>query len=347
MDKTKPKLEAKIVKHAHRKRFYEYLRDKKQTKFTLSHIYWYMFLRSGKGNVFHLADEWAAADMGIGVNVLRDTRRILMKDGWVTKLPARRVPDWTVNTSQSGTQEVGIQQLGAQELGTQESGTAVVLHPQDAFASTPHSTPSASTPSVAVSERVSSLRLSQDEEQEQNLRGFEAEENPNPITDIGEDDDEEYVITHTDEEVLAELGKCFPVFKSQVKPKPEEIALFREILTKCDDWMMYPSDAMAYARKHKQAKPGLIPSSVQRLWDATCADDISSTNSLLAQTKAHKPQDCLICKMAIKNVMCARCGKFTVFYKPDGTVSSVCLECNKLPTYRLESGQRQIMRNDY
>lgn len=89
-----------------------------------------------------------------------------------------------------------------------------------------------------VSKKASSLRLSQDEEQEQNPLGFQAEENPNPITDIGEDDDEEYVITHTDEEVLAELGKCFSVFKSQVKPKPEEIALMREIMTKCDDWCM-------------------------------------------------------------------------------------------------------------
>ena len=106
MSQKKSKLEAKIVKHAHRRRFQEYVRTKGRDKSTIGYVYWNMFLRSGKGNVFELEESLFLADLGIGKNALRPARKTLFDDGWLSKAAQKIDPltgkwgttAWTVNT---------------------------------------------------------------------------------------------------------------------------------------------------------------------------------------------------------------------------------------------------------
>ncbi len=63
--KKKP-IAAKLVKHAHRRRFQEYVRTKGRDKSTIAYVYLSMYLRSGKGNVFELEEGLFLGDLGIG-----------------------------------------------------------------------------------------------------------------------------------------------------------------------------------------------------------------------------------------------------------------------------------------
>jgi hypothetical protein len=133
---AKKKLDMKFVKHAHRRAFYEYLRDKGRDKFTLSHVYWYMYLRSGKGNVFHLADEHAAADMGMDLSRYRATRRVLKADGWMgcNRPDHQGVPDWVLSTEAKRTGAICATPKGTSAKGSNaKAPTAVVVHRQEAL----------------------------------------------------------------------------------------------------------------------------------------------------------------------------------------------------------------------
>jgi hypothetical protein len=349
---SKPKLEAKIVKHAHRKRFYDYVRGKGKDKFTFSHVYWHMFLRSGKGNVFKLADELAAADLGMDVSILRTAHRTLKKDGWVVKnRPGNQgVPEWTVNTeavSSDGKSTSGKPTAGKSTSAKPSTGlptTAVVLHSQDAHAPTSSSTPSASTPPEELaSEQASRLPASQDRKEEKPTpQGLEpeSEDNTNPtIKPVYSDGRMNWV---SEAEAVKELGLCFPAFKlGDAQPTPKEIRLMQEIIAKCDGYRVLPRTAMDYARKHKQG--GLVPRSVKKLHEAICGEDTSSTNGLVAQTKEHSVETCGPCRKELAAMPCSRCHGATYGKPTIERGEPFCAECMKLPAYRRESGERGFL----
>ncbi len=52
---------------------------------TIGYVYWNMFMRSGKGNLFELEEGLFLADLGIGKNSLRPARKTLYDDGWLSK----------------------------------------------------------------------------------------------------------------------------------------------------------------------------------------------------------------------------------------------------------------------
>ena len=360
----KPKLGAKIVKHAHRRRFQEYVRKKGREKLTLAYVYWAMYLRSGKGNVFELAEELFLGDLGITNTALRSARRTLEKDGWVRRGPhtPKHAKRWTVYDDPATgllghpiTQSSEVSALDYSVIGT------VVLHSLDADASTSSSTPSASTPSGFLSESVSESVGFQPQEQKQPLLGSspksKEQNQPQPCGNCGYDftggEGKEFheeacpkaarirpvplpnsMRLCGEEDVLEELALCFPAFRD-AQPTVTEMLMMQEIIGRCDVYFLLPRTCMEYARKHK--KDGLVPRSVKALHAAICGADVSTTNGLMAQTKQHEPQECWQCKAAAKDIMCKRCGKFSVKLLPSGEVSEFCGQCLALPSYRRES----------
>jgi hypothetical protein len=232
--RPKKGINAKIVKHAHRKRFYDYLRGKGRDKFTLSHVYWHMYLRSGKGDVFKLADELAAADLGMDVSVLRGAHRTLVKEGWLVKhRPANQgVPEWTVNTEAiptAGKPGGGKATSGRDSGGEASTGsdhTAVVLHSLDADASTSSSTPLAST-STGFDLLTDSLTIAR-ENQDQNLSDLGSVEtenqpqegfSPKDIDEFaGTDGMRLYRILHPNSPTRTELLMCRSLLEVQGIP---------------------------------------------------------------------------------------------------------------------------------
>lgn len=355
MSQKKKSIEAKIVKHAHRRRVYDYLREQGRDKFTLSHVYWYMYMRSGKGDVFELADPLAAGDMGIDPSVYRTTRRKLLKDGWMVKNRPNNqgVARWTIATEAKPTG--GKATSGKDTSAEATSGfdtTTVVLHLQDADASTStqaptepsYRTPEGVTSTDQVSEQVSGA-FSPSQEKDSKPAEFESgktKAKPTPedeeVDPIWSEVRQEYI---GETRVMKELGECFPAFKNGAKPTREEKRLMADLIARCDDNFVLAKTLMEYARKHKQNAPGLIPRSVSGLHKAVFEG--SSTNGLIAQTNEHNPGTCLLCKKELAALPCARChgstyGKPTIEHgKP------FCGDCMKLPPYRRDSGNRNLL----
>jgi hypothetical protein len=166
-------IKAKIVKHAHRRRFQEYVRTKGRDKSTIAYVYWSMYLRSGKGDVFELEEGLFLADLGIGKNALRPARKTLVDDGWLSKGRQKVDPvtgkwgttAWTVNTEPVAQSEgngtaapsTGDRFSGDRSTAARSVGDTVVLHPLYADASTSSCTPSASTPPETKEERKEPL----------------------------------------------------------------------------------------------------------------------------------------------------------------------------------------------
>jgi hypothetical protein len=170
MASKKKGLEAKIVKHAHRRAFYDSVRGLGKKRFAMGHVYWYMFLRSGKGNMFELAEDLMRADLDMDHSTLYAVLKNLQHIGWLkkhrprdTKTGRMGVITWEVMTTvgkADGGEEstVVLPDVGSATVGSATVGkpdTTVVLHSQYADASTSSSTPSASTPSEVVSQSVS------------------------------------------------------------------------------------------------------------------------------------------------------------------------------------------------
>jgi hypothetical protein len=171
MAKSKP-LAAKIVKHAHRRSFQEYLRDKGRDKTTIAYVYLMMLLRSGEGNSFELKEELFLADLGLGKTAFRRARKTLIDDGWLSRGTQKIDPltgkwglvKYTVNIEPVAHLMGGgiISETPSPSLratvepyyglaGDRKEGDTVVLHSLYADASTsqsatpPDCTPSAST----------------------------------------------------------------------------------------------------------------------------------------------------------------------------------------------------------
>lgn len=174
---------AKIVKHAHRRRFQDYLRTKGRDKSTIAYVYWSMYLRSGKGNVFELAEELFLSDLGIGKNALRPARAELVKDGWLSKEAQKIDPltgkwgttQWIVNEESvavASSEGVGTdapltgdRSPDVGSAGDRSAGDTVVLHSLYANAST--SPQSATPPSDCLPHGVtSSVSSKRDSKQE-------------------------------------------------------------------------------------------------------------------------------------------------------------------------------------
>lgn len=167
--KEKKSIQAKIVKHAHRRRFQDYVRTKGREKSTIAYVYWSMYLRSGKGNMFVLDEELFLSDLGISVKSLRPARKELFDDGWLSKCKQAFNPEtgqwtrvrWVVNeeavvrSKDGGTAATLTDDRSTDGASTDDrSGDdTVVLHSLYADASTLDCTPSASTSSEAKKEK--------------------------------------------------------------------------------------------------------------------------------------------------------------------------------------------------
>lgn len=349
MKKKKKSIEAKLVKFAHRRRFQDYVREKGREKMTLSYVYWCMYHRSGKGDVFELEEERFLGDLGIGKNALRPARKTLFNDGWLSKAQQKIDPltgkwgttAWTVNTEPVAHSEgfgtvaplTGDRSADARSSGDRSEGDTVVLHTLYASnpeASTSSSTPNGVTSSSLVSKQVSGALCPPEEKEPENLEFVsEDKSKTNP----------------EDEGIVRQLRQCFPVFEQAAKPTPKDIRLMTEIVARLDEYFVLPRQCMEFARKHKQSTPGLIPRSPQGLWEAVCGEKATAnpTNNLAAQTKDHDPAVCGICVKELHAKPCDHCHA-TTWGKPvieNGHV--YCQECMKLPSYRRESGKRSFL----
>ena len=161
----KKSLQAKIVKHAHRRRFQDYVRTKGRDKSTIAYVYWSMYLRSGKGNIFVLDEELFLGDLGLSHATLHSARKTLQEDGWIAKekqafnsktgrwSPVRWfVREESVVNSVDNSTAVNLADSGSTDSGSTDD--TVGLHTLYADASTLSCTPSAST-STDSSERES------------------------------------------------------------------------------------------------------------------------------------------------------------------------------------------------
>ncbi len=368
MSKKKP-LEAKIVKHAHRRRFQDCVRKKGRDKATIGYVYWSMFLRSGKGNVFDLEERLFLGDLGIGKNALRQARKTLLDDGWLSKESQKvdaltgkwGTTAWTVNTEPIAHSEgvgtvvplAGDRSADVGSAGDRSVGDTVVLHLLDASnpeAPTSSSTPKGVTPpEQSVSQSVS-VAQNLEEEKEANPLEFgsgktkpnlEEEDGRPPKPDYGDgieslwSKDRWKWVSSLD--AYEELKECFPAFKDAM-PSEKEIRLMQEIIVRLDVHRVLASELMRYAVKHKQDAPALIPRSVKALHKAVTEG--STTNGLIAQTKGHDPKTCGICKKELAALPCARCNGSTYGKPTIEHGEPFCSECMKLPSYRRQSWQR-------
>jgi hypothetical protein len=106
--KRKRKATDKFVSFDLRRRFFDDMRGLGKKKYALGYIYWYMFLRSGKGNVLDLVEKLVMADLDMNHETLGNARRILVGRGWLKK-NKHRVGDratWTVLTTGGLTADV-------------------------------------------------------------------------------------------------------------------------------------------------------------------------------------------------------------------------------------------------
>jgi hypothetical protein len=197
-DMKKKSIEAKIVKHAHRRRFQDYVRTKGREKATIAYVYWSMFLRSGKGNVFELEESLFLGDLGIGKNALRPARKTLVDDGWLTKDQQKIDPltgkwgttAWTVNTQTVALSDgvgtaaplTGDRSADVGSAGDRSEGDTVVLH--SLYASNPEAstyscppTPSASEgtfPDELTNSSTNKYSVQFDDNEDSNLQGLES-----------------------------------------------------------------------------------------------------------------------------------------------------------------------------
>ena len=202
----KKSLQAKIVKHAHRRRFQDYVRTKGREKATLAYVYWSMYMRSGKNNIFELDEELFLADLGISVKSLRPARKELFDDGWLSKGKQAfnsQTGQWTkvrwvvneeavVRSKDGGTAVTLTDDRSTDGASTDDrSGDDTVgLHSLYAGASTPDCTPSASTSSEGKNEKKEQTASLADAREAkapalaslENLSGFGdlADQNQNP-----------------------------------------------------------------------------------------------------------------------------------------------------------------------
>jgi helix-turn-helix protein len=137
------------------------------------------------------------------------------------------------------------------------------------------------------------------------------------------------------DEIVDQMGECWSAYKTET-PTGAEFNLFVEVLKKCDDNTCCPHELIDYAKTHMP--PKLIGGlrSVKGLHNAVCGDNVSTTNGLIAQYKDHFAAiaDCWICLKKVKDILCGRCGKNSVFLLPDGSPSQYCKQCSALGTVK-------------
>ncbi len=362
--KKKP-IAAKIVKHAHRRCFQEYVRTKGRDKSTIAYVYLSMYLRSGKGNVFELEEGLFLGDLGIGKNALRSARAELVKDGWLSKEPQKIDPltgkwgttQWIVNEESvavASSEGVGTdapltgdRSTDDGSAGDRSEGDTVVLHSQYANASTyPQSatppsdcTPKGFTSSVSskqVSERTSS---NLEEKETQSVHGMKAEQDQNQHQ-LEPLEMSSGSICDTDM-VYEQIGRCFPIYRSPSDPlaRLRDEKMMQEIICLCDEFCCFPWQVLEYARTHKRDTPKLVPRSIQQLWNALCDKEASTTNGLLIQFKEDDPKTCGFCAKELNARPCDHChgttwGKPVVIANGNRYDGTFCQECSKLPEYR-------------
>jgi len=358
---AKKKLDFKFVKHAHRRRFQEYIRAKGNNKTTIGYVYWNMYFRSGKGNVFELEESLFLADLGIGKNALRPARKTLVDDGWLSKAAQKIDPltgkwgttTWTVNTEPVALKEgVGTVALLAAarvadvgSTGDREQGDTVGIHLLGAL--NPNAHTSSCEPMAPTSSGLTNLptdqSVAQDQEQdkpEESLSSQAKKEQPQNREARIEAREMPSGAWVSGADLLEHMGNCWSAFRL-AKPTVAELEMFMEIMAKCDDNCCYPEDAMAFARTHIQPKEPKLwgaMQSVKGLHNAVCGERVSTTNGLLAQHKDHNrnAKECPICLKKAQGVKCKNPNgcKNWVTLDWNGNPSEYCAGCEKtVPAY--------------
>jgi len=144
-------------------------------------------------------------------------------------------------------------------------------------------------------------------------------------------------------ELLRHMGKCFNAFRNGAKPTDAELGLFMDVMAKCHENCCFPEQAMEYAQKHMPPKLVGGLRSVKGLWNAVCAENVSSTNGLIAQYKDHSVETCGLCKKELAAMPCSRCHGSTYGKPSIERGKPYCGDCMKLPKYRRESGNRSFL----
>jgi len=138
------RLEAKLFPFQARKNLFEMAKKHGKRKFTLIAVWTYMFTRSGKGNIFKLAESIILWDLGMTHEPLWQTQKILMAEGFLSKTKRRvkEVTEWTVLTGgksadkslQADNPPAAYPTVDKSASGL--SANTVGIHEQDANAST-------------------------------------------------------------------------------------------------------------------------------------------------------------------------------------------------------------------
>lgn len=357
----KKSIQAKLVMHDHRRRFQEYVREKGREKMTLSYVYWAMFHRSGKGNVFELEEELFLGDLGISHPALFAARTALTKDGWLVNVPQfnqgkRGVTKWVVNTvatvnsvdTSTTVNSTTVISTSVKSVGVGSVYNTVVLHslgalenqnPNASTSSVPQkqgSTSSAATDlptnQLLVADAAGESKTLQTSSVKDHESATEDKTKANPTPDGYETSWGTWV---SQEEVLGHMENCWSAYKTD-QPTVAEFNLFVEIMRKCDQHSCSPEQAVDFAKTHMPTKLVGGLRSVKGLHNAVCGDNVSTTNGLIAQYADHYAAiaDCWMCLKKVKDILCERCGKTSVFLLPDGSPSKYCKKCGKLGTVK-------------
>ena len=176
------KLEAKLFPFQARKNLFEMAKKYGKRKFTLIAVWTYMFTRSGKGNIFKLAESIILWDLGMTHEPLWQTQKILMAEGFLSKTKRRvkEVTEWTVLTGGKSADKVLQADYPPADYPTVDksasglSANTVGIHELDAVANTSTCLPTedTSTDGQLASKSVSSAPPSAaeiDEDQSQHL----------------------------------------------------------------------------------------------------------------------------------------------------------------------------------
>lgn len=354
------KIPAKFFPFAARQPLWDMAKKHGKMKYTIVAIWEYMYWRSGKTNLFELADDLVCLDLGCDTHTLCGVRKVLQAEGWLKKESLRDkggkwlTRGWTVLINLAPTCAKSpsgeAQPHGHQPHGHQphvDEPHADEPHVVDYTALYPPSSVilQSSEPTVSCDPSISVLTyqstnqsvaseistsnpisvLNSDRVQD---IGSEAEEKTNPTPD-------EFAmpsgVVYNRTDILLRMGDCWSAFKHSAVPNADEFRLFIDILAKCDDNSCYPSEPMAWAQTHI-LNPKLLGAlrSVKGLHKAICGADVSSTNGLLAQYKDHckNPKACGICLKKVQGIKCAMgtC-KNWVELGYDGEPTQYCKQC--------------------
>ncbi|MGB8493678.1 MAG: hypothetical protein WCE53_04690 [Candidatus Acidiferrum sp.] len=308
--KRKRKIEAKLFPFAARKPLWEMAKKYGRRKYVLVAVWDYMLWRSGKGNVFELAEELVIADTGMDKDALRWARRTLVAEGWLRKENPRtpkgtmEVTRWVVSVPQQVQQaavdsppplEPATAEAAAASTGDCSTGDTVEVHSLDAVASTVSSLPSGGTTPVKPNQAINQAT------NEANASSEIPDEDQTPFVSEYAQPNQNQEDPASDEGWIEELGMFFP----RCPATQENLAMLKEVYAKLEG-----ETVLLYGRKvaldiqrvisfnweHHEGK--LRIRSLRQAWNAIVHGD--PENGVVAQAIAHNEETCRQCRKRLE-----------------------------------------------